>query len=157
MRRPALAAGLALLCLTSTTACRTDAARSEAFITRDGRVVLQPVPAEKGETILRVENDDDARHRVVLVRLEPGTDPAHLPLGDDGVLPVGRPSDTEYAGQGYQVVEKLDTMRAFYGGDRRIRTIVHTYLDAGSYVLLSNLPGDYAKGVWATFTIGAPS
>ena len=157
MRRAALAAALLVLPVAMTTGCRTDAQRSGVFITRDGRVVLQPAPGDKGETILTVENDDDAKHRVVLVRLARGGDPAALPVGDDGVLPVGRPSDTEYRGDGYQVVEKLDTMRAFYGGDRRIKAVVHTYLDEGSYVLLSNLPGDYAKGVWTSFTIGASS
>jgi hypothetical protein len=135
--------------------CRTDAAKTKAFITRDGKVVLQPAPSNKGETIFRIENDSPAKRQVVLVHLEDGQDPAALPVNDHGVVPVGKPSDLEHHGDGYVVVEKLDSMRPYYGGDQRIVTTMHTYLRRGSYVLLSNLPGDYAKGLWTHFTVEA--
>jgi len=140
----------------STTGCVTDAQKSRAFITRAGTIVLEPPPAGKGETILRIENNDAAEHKLVLLRLEAGVEPTQLPLVD-GVLPVGDPGDLEYDGDGYRVVEKLDTMRPYYGGDQRVVKTVHTYLGAGDYVLMSNLPGDFGKGVWTKFSVGAQS
>jgi hypothetical protein len=157
MRKTLVVAVLAATLATTLTGCRTDAAKSKAFITRDGKVVLQPSPKAKGETIIRIENDSPSRRQVVLVHLDEGQDAAALPINDDGVLPVGKPSDLEHRGDGYRVVEKLDGMRPYYGGDQRIVTTMHTYLRPGSYVLMSNLPGDYAKGVWTQFTVGGSS
>ena len=154
MRR-LLAGGLvAVLAVSSLTGCRTDAAKTKVFVTRDGKVVLEPPPREKGETILRIENNNPAKKRMVLLELEEGQDPAALPVNDVDIVPMGEPSDLEHRGDGYRVVDKLDTLRPYYGGDQRPVSTLHTYLREGSYVLLSNLSGDYRKGFWTSFQIG---
>jgi hypothetical protein len=145
---------LAVFACGSLTGCRTDAAKAQVFITRDGKVVIESAPDKKGETIIRVENNNPAKKRVVLLQLDEGQDPAALPVDDDGVVPVGKASDLEHEGEGYTVVEKVDTMRPYFGGDQRPVVVLHTYLREGSYVLLSNLPGDYAKGFWTKFDVG---
>jgi hypothetical protein len=155
MRRTLTVAVIAALLAAGLSGCRIDAAKAKAFITRDGKVVLEPAPKSKGETIFRIENNSPAKRQVVLVELDDGQDPAALPVDSRGIVPTGKPSDIEHRGDGYRVVEKLDSMRPYYGGDARIVTTMHTYLRAGRYVLLSNLPGDYGKGLWTTFTVGA--
>ena len=152
-RRKLLVGLLVALVASGLTGCRTDAAKAEVFITRDGKVVLETPPREKGETIIRVENNNPSKKRVVLLQLDEGQDPATLPVVDDRV-PVGKASDLEHRGDGYRVVEQLDTMRPYYGGDQRPVAVLHTYLRSGSYVLLSNLPGDYRKGFWTEFQVG---
>jgi len=152
MRR-AWALGLAVLLSLGVSGCRTDAAKTKAYVTRDGKVVLEPAPRTKGETIIRIENNSPGKRQLVLVLLDEGQDPALLGTVGD-VVPMGKPSDIEYRGDGYRVVEKLEDMRPYYGGDQRVVTTLHTYLRNGSYVLMSNLPGDYAKGLWVPFRIG---
>ena len=137
-------------------ACSTDAQRTKVFITRAGKVVVDPTPRHKGETILRIENDDAAKHRIVLLKLDNGVSAVSLPVVND-MVPIGKAGDLEFRGHGYRVVEKLETMRAFYGGDNRIVTTLHTYLGSGVYVLMSDLPGDFSRGVWTQFTIGVPA
>ena len=156
MRRAA-ALGLAVLLSAGVSGCRTDAAKTKAYITRDGKVVLEPAPHAKGETIFRIENNSPFKHQVVLLLLDAAQDPAALPTDSRDVVPTGKPSDIEHHGSGYRVVEKLDGMRAYYGGDQRIVTTMHTYLRNGSYVLMSNLPGDYKKGLWVQFRVGGSS
>ena len=151
MRRLVALAAVALL-VPGITGCRTDAHKTKAFVTRENKVVLEPAPSDKGETIIRIENNSPAKRQMVLLLLEDGTSPEALPV-DDGIVPTGKPSDVEHEGDGYRVVEKLDDMRPYYGGDQRPVTTLHTYLRPGSYVLMSNLPGDYAKGLWAEFTV----
>ena len=155
MRRAGVIGLLLVLTSVPLSACRLDAAKSKVFITRDGKVVLEPAPTKKGESILRIENNNATKKRVVLLRLDDGQDPATLPVDDTGVVPVGGPADLEHDGDGYQVVDKLDTMRPYYGGDQRPVVVLHTYLRSGRYVLLSNLPGDYRRGVWAQFQVGS--
>jgi len=136
----------------SLTSCRTDAHKAKAFVTRDNKVVLEPAPSDKGETIIRIENNSPAKRQMVLLLLDDGVFPQGLPV-DDGIVPTGKPSDVEHEGDGYRVVEKGEDMRPYFGGDQRPVTTMHTYLRPGTYVLTSNLAGDYAKGLWASFTV----
>jgi hypothetical protein len=152
-RAGVLAAVLATLTLV-VTGCQLEAEKSRIFITRDGRTVAASPVRRKGEVILKIENNDDARHRPLLIRLDAGRDLASLPREHDGTLEVGRPGDLEHRGDGYQVVEKLDTMRAFFGTGRRIQTLVHIHLDAGSYALVDNLPGASPPAQPLLFSVG---
>jgi hypothetical protein len=145
------AAALALLA----PGCRFEAAKAKVFITREGRIVATTPLRRGGEVIVQLENDDDARHRPLLLRLDPGRDLGSLPRRADGTLDTGRPSDLEHRGDGYRVVEKLDTMRPYYGSGPRIRTVVHTHLTAGTYVLVDNLAGVGATVTPLTFAIGS--
>jgi hypothetical protein len=156
VRRLGAVAIAGVLAASTLSGCSTDAQRSKVFITRASKVVLEPAPHHKGETIFRIENDDAAKHRVVLLKLDNGVSPVSLPVVS-GLVPIGKAGDLEFRGHGYRVVEKLETMRAFYGGDNRVVTTLHTYLGNGTYVLMSDLNGDFGRGVWAQFTIGVPA
>lgn len=148
------AVAVAVLVATVLAGCEIDAAKGRVFITRESRIVVDQKPAKPGETIIDVENNDDARHKLVLLRLVGDAAPGKLPVRGDGTIEVGKPGDIEYDGEGYRVVEKLEEMRPYYGGDRRIMAKVHTYLEPGRYVFACNLPGGYQKGVWAELRIG---
>src|SRR5262245_46200415 len=84
----------------------------QVFVTRDKKVVLDKTVLRAGETILKVENDDGAKHVVVLARLTGATT---LPVVDDRV-PTGKRTKQRYTGSGYQVVAKSDTMSAYFNG-----------------------------------------
>jgi hypothetical protein len=116
--------------------------RVEVFVTRDGRIVAEPVLIGSGEAIIVVENDDDRPHRMVLARTSSATLPVRA-----GVVPMGEGSDVTFDGRGYEVLVKLERMRAYFSGPERITATIHTYLDPGRYVLFSNLRGDYERGL----------
>lgn len=149
-RARALATATLLVALAG---CLTDAQRARAYITSEGQVVFMPAPCKPGETLIRIENDDAAKRQPVLIRLDPQQPPNGLST-HDGKVAVGNPGDLEYHGPGYRVIGTLDTMRPFYGGDQRVVQVMHVYLAPGRYVLLSNRQGDYASGVWTSFSIG---
>src|SRR5687767_1695273 len=100
--------------------------KAEAFVTRDRRVVIEPAVLPAGEIILDIENDDDEPHHVVVIRLLGAATVAGLPLVD-GRLPVGSRADLDFRGEGYEVVAKLDRMKAYFQGPNRIRDLVHDY------------------------------
>ncbi len=121
----------------------------EAFVTRDGRVVAEPNRVPTGEVILRIQNDQSSEQRMVLVRTELQ---AHkLPVAEQ-IVPIGNESDTDFEGDGYTLVTKLDPMRAFYSG-AAIVARMHEYLERGAYVLFSNMPGHYASGRFVAITV----
>jgi hypothetical protein len=139
------------------TGCDVNAAKSTVFITKDSRIVIQELPAKVGEVIFDIENNDDTKHKLILVRLDEGVKPEALPVGADGMIDVGRPRDLEFDGDGYRVLEKLESMRPFFGGSRRSKTVLHTHLSPGRYVVLCNLPGHYERGELAGLEIGERS
>ena len=124
----------------------------QVLVTRDKKVVVDRVVLPAGETILHVENDDGAKHVVVLARLHDGTAPGALPV-HDGQVPTGAASKQHYDGSGYEVVAKTDTMAAYFNGPRRITTLFHVHLDPGRYVVFGNQPGDYSGGILAELTV----
>lgn len=146
---------LLTLALLATGCSGLRAQASDVFITREATVHIQTPPTETGETILMIENNDDAEHRPVILRLDEGVEVTDLPMTGEGTIDIGRPIDLEYRGEGYQVVEKLDTMRPYYGSDQRIQTTVHVYLRPGRYAIVDNLPGGVAAGTHATFEVTA--
>jgi hypothetical protein len=151
-RRLVAVVGLALA-VAAAAGCQLQASKAKVFITRDGRIVATAPVKRSGEVIIDVENNDDVRHRPLLIRLDAGRDLASLPRRADHTLETGRPSDLEHRGDGYRVVEKLDTMRAYYGSGARVRTVVHTHLTPGDYVLLDNLAGSNPAAP-LTFSLG---
>lgn len=121
----------------------------ESFLTRDGRVVADPAEVPAGEVIIRIQNDRNERQRMVLVRTDRSA--ATLPVVDH-VVPIGKESDTSYRGDGYELVVKLDPLRAYFSGPLIVGRI-HEYLEPGTYVLFSNLPGHYESGRFTSITV----
>lgn len=153
--RRLLATVLALVAIVGAGCDALRAQTSDIFLTREATVFLDPPPSETGETILTIENNDDVEHQPLIIRLDDGVEVDDLELTEDGNLEVGRPIDLEYRGDGYQVVEKLETMRPYFGQAQRITTVVHVYLDAGTYAIVDNLAGGIPAGTWAMFEVGA--
>lgn len=113
-------------------------------------MVAEPARIPPGEVIIKVQNDDDGRHRIVLARTE--VDPAELPVRN-GVVPDGGPSESEFEADGYFVQVKLDTMKAYFIGPQKVVETIHDYLASGRYVLFCNLPGHYERGEFAEITV----
>jgi len=154
-RRLGLALAFALVLPTLSGCDALRAQKADIFITREATIFLDPPPTETGEAILTIENDDDAEHRPLIIRLDEGTSMAELEVGEDGRLDVGRPIDLEFQGDGYRVVAKLDTMRPYYGQSTRIKTVVHVHLRQGMYAIVDNLPGGIDAGTFAVFEVTA--
>ena len=90
---------------------------------------------------VHIKNDGASPHQLVVLRTD--LDPAKLPLAGDTV-------DLAAAG------EVVGTTGSLAPGDERsVETEqgITALLYAGSYVLLSNLPGDYQNGLFAGFTV----
>jgi len=125
----------------------------QVFVTRDKKVVVDRVTLPAGETILKVENDDGARHTVVLARLTlTGLKPTELPTVA-GQVPTGKASKQRFTGDGYEVVAKTDDLKAYFNGPNRVTALFHVHLDPGRYVVFSNQPGDYAAGILTELTV----
>ena len=92
--------------------------------------------ASAGDVTFDVTNDAEQTHEFVVVKTDLAED--ELPLNDEGV-------DEE--GEGMEIVDEIEDIEA--GSDESLTT----NLDAGNYVLICNLPGHYAQGMHAAFTV----
>ena len=92
--------------------------------------------APAGDVTFDVTNDAEQTHEFVVVKTDLAED--ELPLNDEGV-------DEE--GEGMEIVDEIEDIEA--GSDESLTT----NLDAGNYVLICNLPGHYAQGMHAAFTV----
>jgi hypothetical protein len=126
-----------------------DAPTISSFVTRDGRVVAEPNAVPAGEVIIRIQNDRNERERMVLVRT--GRAPGALPVVGH-VVPLGKESDTDFEGNGYELIVRLDPMKAYFSGAPIVMRM-HDHLDPGTYELFSNLPGHYESGRFTRITI----
>ena len=89
-----------------------------------------------GEITFDITNDAEQTHEFVVFKTDLAPD--QLPTDEDG--------DVDEAGEG---VEHVDEIEDIEGGSTQSLTV---NLDAGSYVLICNLPGHYAQGMHAGFT-----
>ena len=124
----------------------------KAFVRAQGTISVVGVPVPAGEALIKVKNDSPDRARIVLARTRVPGD--QLPVRD-GRVPVGGTADLTYDGAGYRVVQKVDDLAPFFARGQT-STVLHVHLQAGTYVLFSNLPGDYERGRLAEFVVTAP-
>ena len=89
-----------------------------------------------GDVTFDVTNDAEQTHEFVVIKTDLAED--QLPLDDQGV-------DEE--ADGVEVVDEIEDVEA--GSEQSLTTT----LDSGSYVLICNLPGHYAQGMHAAFTV----
>ena len=92
--------------------------------------------ASAGDITFDVTNDAEQSHEFVVIKTDLAED--QLPLDDEGV---------DESADGVEVVDEIEDVG---GGSEQSLTV---NLDAGSYVLICNLPGHYAQGMHAAFTV----
>jgi len=103
----------------------------------DFKVEPAEASAAAGELTFDVTNDAEQTHEFVIFKTDLAPDA--LPVGDDG--------DVDEEGEG---VEHIDEIEDITGGSTQSLTVT---LDAGNYVFICNLPGHYAQGMHAPFTV----
>src|SRR5712692_314744 len=123
-----------VLCLLGSACVSPHVPTIESYVTSDGRVVAEPARVGSGEVIIRVENDQNEKQRMVLVRTNRAA--TSLPVVG-GIVPVGKKSDTKFKGDGYELIVKLDPMKPYFSGPLVLARI-NAYLKPGTYVLFSN-------------------
>jgi uncharacterized cupredoxin-like copper-binding protein len=103
----------------------------------DFTVTPDPTSASAGEVTFDVTNDADQIHEFVVVQTDLAPDA--LPTNEDG--------DVDEEGEGITPVDEIEDIA---GGTEQSLTVD---LDAGSYVLLCNLPTHYSEGMYSAFTV----
>ena len=93
--------------------------------------------AAAGDVTFDVQNDAEQLHEFVVFKTDLAPDA--LPTDDEGLV------DEE--GEGLELIDEIEDIE---GGSSQSLTV---NLDAGNYVLICNLPGHYAEGMHAAFTV----
>lgn len=124
--------GLALV----TAGCSGDDEGTVEVTLADFSVTPDPDSEPAGEVTFDVTNDAEQVHEFVVFQTDLAAD--QLPTNEDG--------DVDEEGEGVELVDEIEDIE---GGSSRSLTV---NLDAGSYVLICNLPGHYQQGMHASFT-----
>ncbi len=93
--------------------------------------------APAGDVTFDVTNDAEQTHEFVVFKTDLAED--QLPTNDEG--------DVDEEGEGVELIDEIEDIE---GGSSESLTVS---LDAGSYVLICNLPGHYRQGMHASFTV----
>jgi uncharacterized cupredoxin-like copper-binding protein len=101
----------------------------------DFTITLDSNSAPAGEVTFDVSNDAEQTHEFVVFQTD-------LPQDQ---LPTEN-GDVDEAGEGVTLVDEIEDIE---GGSSQSLTV---NLDAGSYVLICNLPGHYEQGMHASFS-----
>ena len=125
--------GLVLL----TASCGGDDDGGVGVTLGDFTITADPDSASAGEVTFDVTNDAEQTHEFVVFRTDLAPD--QLPTGEGG--------DVDEAGEGVELVDEIEDIE---GGSTQSLAV---NLDAGSYVLICNIPGHYAQGMHAGFTV----
>jgi uncharacterized cupredoxin-like copper-binding protein len=125
--------GLALV----TAGCSSDDDGGVAVTLADFTITADPDSASAGEVTFDVTNDAEQTHEFVVFQTDLAPD--QLPTEEGG--------DVDEAGEGVALVDEIEDIE---GGSTQSLTV---NLDAGSYVLICNLPGHYAQGMNTGFTV----
>ncbi len=101
----------------------------------DFSITLDSDSASAGEVTFDVTNDAEQTHEFVVFQTDLAPD--QLPTDENG--------DVDEAGEGVTLVDEIEDIE---GGSSESLTV---NLDAGSYVLICNLPGHYQQGMHTSF------
>ena len=93
--------------------------------------------APAGDVTFDVTNDAEQTHEFVVFKTDLAA--SDLPTNEDG--------DVDEEGEGVELVDEIEDIE---GGTDQSLTV---NLESGSYVLICNLPGHYAQGMHASFTV----
>jgi uncharacterized cupredoxin-like copper-binding protein len=120
-----------------TASCSGDDDGGVGVTLADFTVTPDPDSAPAGEVTFDVTNDADQIHEFVVFKTDLAPD--QLPTEEGG--------DVDEAGEGVELVDEIEDIE---GGSTQSLTV---NLDAGKYVLICNLPGHYAQGMHAGFSV----
>jgi uncharacterized cupredoxin-like copper-binding protein len=90
-----------------------------------------------GELTFDDTNDAEQTHEFVVFKTDLAPDA--LPTDDEGLV--------DEAGEGVELIDEIEDVT---GGSTQSLTV---NLDAGNYVFICNLPGHYAQGMHASFSV----
>jgi uncharacterized cupredoxin-like copper-binding protein len=113
----------------------------------DGPMTLtvSPNSVPAGSTVnFVVKNTGTIEHEAVLLKLEPGQDPAKMTVETSG-------ADIDKVSEDGNIAETGDPNLA----PGETRTFTATDLAAGNYMIVCNIAKHYAMGMWAPFTVTA--
>jgi uncharacterized cupredoxin-like copper-binding protein len=136
VRRAISVASIGALTLLSLSACGGDDGGIGVTLA-DFSVTPDENSAPAGDVTFDVTNDAEQTHEFVVVKTDLAE--GELPLDDEG--------NVSEEGEGMEVVDEIEDIE---GGSDESLTV---NLDSGSYVLICNLPGHYAQGMHASFTV----
>ena len=125
--------GLALV----TASCGGDDDGGVGVTLADFTITADPDSASAGEVTFDVTNDAEQTHEFVVFQTDLAPD--QLPTDEGG--------DVDETGAGVELVDEIEDIE---GGSTQSLTV---NLDAGSYVLICNLPGHYAQGMHTGFSV----
>jgi uncharacterized cupredoxin-like copper-binding protein len=104
---------------------------------KDFNIALDPTTASAGSVTFNIHNDGPSTHEFVVFKSDLAPD--KLPTASDGTV------DEE--GEGVTAVDEQEDIES--GADATLTVD----LDAGSYVVICNLPGHYGQGMHASITV----
>jgi len=141
----AILGGAAVIVATTSACLPFRAQKVWAYVRQSNAISISRPTVGSGETLIKIRNDRNEKVRLVLMRVD-------IPLADipirNGVVPVGKFGTAEYHGAGYRVIEKLDDLAPAFSPGQKTATL-HVFLARGVYVLFSNRPGDFQRGIRA--------
>ncbi len=104
---------------------------------KDFSITLDSSTASAGSVTFDVTNDGPSTHEFVVFKTDLAPDA--LPLTNDGIV--------DEKGKGLTAIDEIEDIAS--GSSQNLTT----NLDAGSYVVICNLPGHYAQGMRAPLTV----
>jgi uncharacterized cupredoxin-like copper-binding protein len=104
---------------------------------RDFEISIDPSSTDAGDVTFAVTNEGPAMHEFVVVKTD---------LAEDA-LPTDENGDVTEEGTGMEVVDEIEDIAP--DADESLTVS----LDAGTYVLMCNLPGHYSRGMHTTLTV----
>ena len=104
---------------------------------KDFSITLDSSTTSAGSVTFDVTNQGPATHEFVVFKTDLAPDA--LPLTNDGIV--------DETGKGLKAIDEIEDIAA---GSSQTLT---TNLDAGSYVVICNLPGHYQQGMHAPLTV----
>lgn len=104
----------------------------------DYSITLNQSSASEGDVLFEVTNHAEQVHEFVVLKTE---------LAEDA-LPTDENGDVDEAGDpGIELVDEIEDIEA--GASQSFTAT----MDAGSYVLICNLPGHYGQGMFTAFSV----
>lgn len=102
----------------------------------DFSITLDESSAPAGDVTFDVTNDAEQAHEFVVFKTD---------LAEDA-LPTDDAGDVDEEGEGVELIDEIEDIAP---GDTPSLTVT---LDAGSYVIICNVPGHYRQGMHTSFT-----
>lgn len=105
--------------------------------TSDYEISLDPTSVASGETVFTITNEGPGVHEFVVFKSDLAAD--DLPVDDEGLV--------DEAGEGVELIGEVEDIEPDSTHD-----LTET-LDAGSYVIICNIPTHYELGMTTEFTV----